>query len=78
MLGQFFDDCCVFEERAQVSVKDLRQAYERHCEEIGETPLSPSVFGQQLKERGFKQKRTSKARSWTGLRLAGLDDDFVE
>jgi len=58
VLGAFLAERC--EEGGEVEVADLRQQYEAFCNEIGEEPLSPSLFGRELGGRGIE--RGGKAR----------------
>lgn len=71
---RFIDDCCITQEDAYVTKKNLYDAFEQWYEEnIGKRPLSVKVFSRRLKEKGFSDKvvRTYEGlkRAWYGLGL---------
>src|SRR5207249_1824718 len=68
-VGAFIAECCVSDPNAQVSVKDLYEAYPKWSERHGEESMSRSKFGARLLEKGYKRTRTNAARGWQGLRL---------
>lgn len=76
VVAQFIDDCCSLDSEASIVAKDLYGSYQTWCEENGEGLVSKSVFGQRLKSRSLKQTRTKQVRSWSGIRLKDLSDDF--
>ena len=71
ILGMFFSDCCVENERASVTAKDLYGAYSRWCEATGEKPMTQTMVGKRLTERGFDSAQVGKgrARTWIGIGL---------
>ena len=54
----------------------LYVAYSEWCKASGEQPLSKKALNPRLRERGYEEGRTNKARGWKGIGLA-LDDDPV-
>jgi putative DNA primase/helicase len=58
-LAEFLSSECVFNEKAEVSAKDLYAAYVRWCEGAGEKPLEQRTFGVRLTERGLGKKKIS-------------------
>jgi putative DNA primase/helicase len=77
-LQRFLDERCVIEADAILAKKDLYDAYVLWCELEGDGPMTKSLFAQGLKEHGFREKRTSTARQWSGLRLVKLADAVSE
>ena len=73
ILGNFIKDCCVVGHTAEVTAKDVYNAYVEWCKANGEPPISKKAFGQCLKERGFVPGRTGKARVWRGIGLLDVD-----
>ena len=72
ILGGFLSENCVFQPSAQVSAKDLYQAYCEWAELAGEKPLSQRWFGLRLGERGNCEtyKGAKGYKWWRGLGLA--------
>jgi putative DNA primase/helicase len=52
-----------------VSKSDLRERYERFCDEFGARPLAAGPLGKQLRERGFEPDRMSGTHVYKGLRF---------
>lgn len=50
---------------------ELYSMYKTWCWGSEEEPLPMKSFVQRIKERGIRERRTSKARGWCGLRLIG-------
>lgn len=71
-IGAFLVDCCDAADRtALVAAAELRDEYERWCEDRGEEAKSPKLFGAALTERGFDRMKYGKGRRyhWVGLRI---------
>lgn len=69
ILGPFLVDCCIVGESYTVTAKQLNAAYVKWCEDNGERPISQTMLGKRLGERGFINKPTKTARIWQGLGL---------
>jgi P4 family phage/plasmid primase-like protien len=71
VLGKFIADCCIVEGGAEEGATPLFESFIRWAETNNERELSQTVFGTQLGERGFANKRDSKTgrKAWAGLRL---------
>ena len=52
-----------------MTAAELYNEYKRFVERFAEEPMSQRTLGMRLKERGFVQTRTGKARFWHGLKL---------
>lgn len=74
LFGGFLEDGCVTEDGAWITAKDLYAAYQRWCEANGEKPRSQKALSMGLRERGFENFRTKKARCWRGIRLRREDE----
>jgi P4 family phage/plasmid primase-like protien len=70
-LAGFFADRCVIHPNARAGATILYNAYKDWCDEGGETRLTQTRFGRQLKERGFSSKKVQTV-TWYGI---GLRDD---
>lgn len=71
-LQDFRADCChEGDSTLQAKPRDLYGAYCGWCDENGETRITETAFGIELRERGFNRKRTGTAgRRWLGLELS--------
>ena len=70
-LAGFFADRCVIHAKARAGATALYNAYKDWCDEGGETRLTQTRFGRQLRERGFSSKKAQTV-TWYGI---GLRDD---
>lgn len=71
VLGRFIEDRCVLHERATALATPLYEAYQKWCEETGETEETQNKFGRRLRERGLGQDREKGTRRtmWLGIGL---------
>jgi putative DNA primase/helicase len=65
-VGEFLNSCCVIAEPAWAKSSDLLQAYQDFS---GDRSMSAKKLGGILRERGFQDDRTTKARLWRGIGL---------
>jgi putative DNA primase/helicase len=68
-LGAFLAERCELGNRCEVLAGDLRSAYEKFCEDLGEAPLAANVLGQQLRSRGITKGGAGR-RMYRGVTLA--------
>lgn len=73
-IGNFIDECCATGDGQTCMVRELREAYERWCDEQGDKyPLSPRVFNERLESRGMRRKAAwvigTAAKVWEGISL---------
>lgn len=71
-LARFVTDCCMVGggEHVRINTKNVRSAYEQWCREEGERPVSPQVFGRELRTRfDVGQAKSNGARLYTNLSL---------
>ncbi len=54
----------------ETATRKLREAYEAYCDELGEKPLSPSLLGRQLAQRGVARGGSGR-RLYRGVSLRG-------
>jgi putative DNA primase/helicase len=73
-LAAFFEDRCVIHANASAGATPLYNAYRQWCDEGGETRLTQTRFGRQLRERGFSSKKAQTV-TWYGI---GLRDDRLD
>jgi len=74
-IGEWLEDYCIVEERAEVSSKVLYESYFAWCEEQNEKPLSQRSLGLNLRERHFLRVKREEGRFYTGLRLKQVAHD---
>jgi len=67
ILGAFLAERCVLEGDVEAGV--LRDAHDKFCHELGETPLAAAALGKALAQRGIPAKRHAGQRFYQGLRL---------
>jgi putative DNA primase/helicase len=67
VLGAFIAEQCVLE--GEIEPAELREAYERFCETIGERPLSANVLGRRLAGGGIKRATRDRRSVYLGIRL---------
>ena len=75
ILAAFLDERCVTAPGARGTSRALYEAYEQWCGDNAEEPVSARAFGLRLKDKGFKQARTNRARNWVGI---GLEDQYQQ
>ncbi len=74
VVAAFLAECCVFDQHAQASAKDINSAYQDWCKASGQRHITSIELGKRLAERGLRAKKgTGGARKWLGL---GLLEDF--
>lgn len=74
-LGRFFADCCVLEAEARITTKSIASAVAEWCVVNGEREISRKAITDRLKSTpGCAEKRTNRARGWTGIRLLNADE----
>lgn len=68
LVGQFISECCVVMSHARVKAGELREAYEKWCDESGEKPLSRNKFASQILNR-FDRDDSGRFRIYIGIGL---------
>ena len=75
VIGAFLAECCVADEEASATARELYKAYEGWCMQNGEKAVRQRDFGTRLAERGFQSLRGGKGvRFWRGIRLGDVGD----
>ena len=67
-LGRFLDQMTVKEEGKEVGSSELYRAYESWCDSEGEKPMSQTLFGRKLGERGYVKKAKPRI-TYVGVKL---------
>lgn len=68
VLGAFLEERC--ELSGEVATTELRAAYERFCEDLGEKPLAANVLGRRLAKRGIRRgQRQGGGRTYEGVSI---------
>jgi putative DNA primase/helicase len=75
IIERFFEDRCYFYVSGTVTRKDLYQAWETWCAEMGEHPGTQTSFTRTIRERGVvknfvEDKSDKNARGWRGISLS--------
>jgi P4 family phage/plasmid primase-like protien len=76
-LARFLTDRCRIGGGTHVTTQTatLRGEYEKWCQQEGETPLSPQLFGRELRTRfGIEQTRSHGKRFYVGITVFASDD----
>lgn len=72
VVGGFIDQCCVVDEDARISFKELYVGYQKHCQESSNPPLAYRDFNARVREKGIRESRmTGGAYRWEGISLSG-------
>jgi putative DNA primase/helicase len=69
LLGEFFADCTIPEPDAEVKQSSLFGDYKLWCERNQLRPVSKRTLTEQLRERGFRQRKSGSERYYLGLKL---------
>lgn len=74
-LGQWADECICIDRNPEafVGTRDLFKSWKGWCEDRNLTPGTETAFADSLKDRGYEQKRTEKARGFKGIALKTTD-----
>lgn len=75
ILGGFLADCCVLRPTAKATAKSLYAAYVQWCDENGERPMSKTMVGKSLAERGFDKARLGSSGAWHWVGIGLIADD---
>jgi putative DNA primase/helicase len=70
LIGEFLADHTTSAPDAEVKQSDLFMRYQFWCESNALRPSSRRSFTEQLKERGFEQRKSGSVRYYTGLKYA--------
>jgi P4 family phage/plasmid primase-like protien len=71
LLGKFLEQATEREEGAEARASDLYEAYRSWCELEGEKPMTQTMFGKKLAERGYGKKPKPYV-TYQGLKLVDL------
>jgi len=76
ILGDFLEDCCILEPLATIPKADLKEEYQKWCQDNSIEPVTQRTFKARLVEKGIGDyKGTGGQRCWKGIRLI-TDQDF--
>ena len=73
VLAAFFEECCVFDKRAETGAGELYRTYIRWCEATGEHAETQTSFGTRLRERGLTSHKGHACKVWRGIGLSAAD-----
>ena len=71
-VGSFLGDSCVLDSGASVQVGSLHDAYIEWANRNAVEPISKKLFGILVRQKGYKQKKSGKTRSWKGLKFISM------
>jgi putative DNA primase/helicase len=75
-LGEFIEDRCTIGEQAEVTRRDLHQAYLNWARDRGtKVPMKPKAFAKRLRSRGGIFEGKSGVTLWRGLSLRDAADE---
>lgn len=76
VLGDFLEDCCILESLATIPKCDLKDEYQKWCQDNSVEPVTQRTFKARLVEKGITDhKGTGGQRCWRGIRLL-TEQDF--
>lgn len=76
ILGDFIEDCCILEPIATIPKAELKEEYQRWCQDNSVEPVTQRTFKARLTEKGIGDyKGTGGQRCWKGIRLM-TEQDF--
>lgn len=78
VFGDFIESACVLGPAVSATPKALREAYEQHCRDNGETPHGPKAMAAALVARGCHTGATRGRRFWRGIGLRLPDGNGPE
>lgn len=67
VMGEFLEDCTATGPGAEVGATDLYKTYREWCENRGEKPVTQTVFGREMTDRGFDRGKDTDTRVTTYL-----------
>jgi P4 family phage/plasmid primase-like protien len=59
IVGRFLSDCCVYDDEAMTRAGRLYKAYQSWCDDNGERPMTGTMFGRRLGDRGLDKVKTT-------------------
>jgi putative DNA primase/helicase len=77
MLGDFIEDCCVFESISSISKSDLKAEYEKWCKDNNVDPITQRIFKARLTEKSITEGRNGRERYWRGIRLKNDSESHI-
>lgn len=71
ILSDFIEDCCILEPLATIPKADLKDEYQKWCQDNSVEPVTQRTFRARLVEKDIGEGRSSdgKTRVWRGIRL---------
>jgi len=70
VLGPWLEDCCILGKENQTTVKLLYESYTTWCEANGDKPISKTMLGKRLGERGLdRYQGPGGKRYWLGISI---------
>ncbi|MEP7194597.1 MAG: phage/plasmid primase, P4 family [Actinomycetota bacterium] len=72
-LARFVDEACYLQKDLNALMSDVRAAYEHWCSDSGETPVSTTRFGRELRDRFdlVDGPQRNKRKTYQGIGVAG-------
>lgn len=68
LIGTWIEECCVIKDNATAKANALYQSYKRWVEDNGGIPLSGTMFGLKISEKGFSKEKKGTV-SYDGIGL---------
>lgn len=72
ILGDFIEDCCQINPLLSIPKSELKEEYQRWCEENSVESVKQKTFRNRLIERGIIEGKSGGVRYWKGLTLQTL------
>lgn len=68
-VGRWIEDCCLINEDATLIIKEGYRSYEQWCQDCNERPLTQTMWGRRMGDKGFARAREGYKRSYLGIGL---------
>ena len=72
ILGDFIEDCCILEPLATISKAELKEEYQRWCQDNSVDAVTQKTFKKRLEEKGIADSKSGSIRYWKGITLQSL------
>lgn len=67
ILGDFIEDCCTLEPLSTIPKSELKEEYQKWCQENGVEPVTQKTFKKRLEEKGITDGKSGSIRYWKGI-----------
>jgi putative DNA primase/helicase len=73
-LGRFVEECCMVPDAVSAKARSLYEAYRTWAEGAGEHPVTETLFGTRLRDRGYAKEHRRNGAVYAGIGLRASND----